>query len=405
MHTQALLLFCDPISQVCTLCACALVLVLHAITSPGASVIPCHKYVHFILVFWYYGNVNTQGFVWKFLWPYINFHSFINITCIHEPQLFCVIPRHKYVHFVLVLWYWYYMDTQALALFWSHVTGKFMCLCCGINVTCIHKSRCFCAIRWLVCRDFIVSTSLHSRAFLLISVTLVTSPGEYFLGMVYYFCLYGFIWSRVYSVFSKGSLTISCNVHFCGRSRDVEAVLVICWQGPVLFCCSPVKTNPCRRSRQQCPVAKVWEEKLQGAELRPRTTTLPGLSIMGIVTFLWARHPLLSESQCVWVCVWVCVCVCACVRVHACVCVLMCTPVCVCCSLCDISLPWLFGIWPKRQDLVRWGWKLQQCVKFSFCCWTFLSKMKDIWKIWFHGAHGTSAVSYTHLTLPTSSEV
>ena len=120
--------FCDPMSQVCTLFACVLVLILHGYTSPGASVIPCHKYVHFILVFWYYGNVNTQGFVWKFLWPYINFHSFINITCIHEPQLFCVIPCHKYVHFVLVLWYWYYMDTQALALFWSHVTGKFMCL-------------------------------------------------------------------------------------------------------------------------------------------------------------------------------------------------------------------------------------------------------------------------------------
>ena len=82
MHKQALLLFCDPISQVRTLCACVPVLILHVNTSPGASVIPCHKYVLFILVFWYYDNVNTQSFVWKVLWPYKKFHSFINVRCI-----------------------------------------------------------------------------------------------------------------------------------------------------------------------------------------------------------------------------------------------------------------------------------------------------------------------------------
>ena len=91
-----------------------------------------------------------------------------------------------------------------------------LCLCFGTDIT---------------CREFIVSTNLHSKAFLLISVTLVTSPGEYVLGMVYYFCLYGLVGSRMDSVFSKGSLTISCNFHFYGLvvpSHDVEAVSVIC---------------------------------------------------------------------------------------------------------------------------------------------------------------------------------
>ena len=130
-------------------CACVVVLILHVYTSPGTSLIQCHRYLH----------------------------------------------------------------------------------ACGINITCIHKSWCVGAIQWQVCRYFIVSTSLHSEAFLLISVTLVTSPGEYFLGMVYYFCLYGLVGSRMYSVFSKGSLTISCHFHFCGLvvpSCDVEAVIVIC---------------------------------------------------------------------------------------------------------------------------------------------------------------------------------
>ena len=83
MCTQAPVLLCDPISQVCTLCACVLPLVLYAYTSLAAFL-----WSHFT-------NMCTLCMC-----------SGINITCKHKPWCFCDPMPHVCTLYscVLVLW-------------------------------------------------------------------------------------------------------------------------------------------------------------------------------------------------------------------------------------------------------------------------------------------------------------
>ena len=123
------------------MCMCSGINMMCIHRSQYFSVIPCHRYLHYVHVFWCQYHVYTQSMA-LLCDPMAQVFTLcscsgVNIMCIHRSGYFSVIPCHRYLHSVPVFWYQYHVYTQSMALL-CDLRSQVFTLCAFVLVLMLH---------------------------------------------------------------------------------------------------------------------------------------------------------------------------------------------------------------------------------------------------------------------------